>query len=124
MIVGVPRETKPGEQRVALTPAGARALAEAGHRVVVERGAGGGSGIRDDAYAAVGAELAGVDDVWARAELLLKVKEPVEAEHPRLRAGQILFTYLHLAPAPGLTRALRASGAIAIAYETVQRADG
>jgi alanine dehydrogenase len=124
VIVGVPREIKPGEQRVALTPAGARALAEAGHRVVVERGAGGGSGIRDDAYAAVGAELAGVDDLWARAELVLKVKEPLEGETPRLRAGQILFTYLHLAPAPGLTRALRASGAIAIAYETVQRADG
>ena len=124
MIVGVPREIKPGEQRVALTPAGARALAEAGHRVVVERGAGGGSGIRDDDYAAVGAELAGVDDLWARAELVLKVKEPLEGETPRLRAGQILFTYLHLAPAPGLTRALVASGAIAIAYETVQRADG
>src|SRR5881628_2552497 len=124
MIVGVPREIKPGEARVALTPPGARALAEAGHRVVVERGAGGGSGIRDDEYAAVGAALAAADEVWQRAELVLKVKEPLPAESARLRPGQILFTYLHLAPAPELARALRDSGAIAIAYETVQRADG
>ncbi len=124
MIVGVPREIKPGEQRVALTPAGARAFAEAGHRVLVERGAGAGSGIRDEDYAAVGAALAAVDDVWQHAELILKVKEPLPAESPRLRPGQILFTYLHLAPAPELARALRDSQAIAIAYETVQRADG
>src|SRR5213594_3572720 len=124
MIVGVPREIKPGEARVALTPPGARALAEAGHRVVVERGAGGGSGIRDDEYAAVGAALAAADEVWQRADLVLKVKEPLPAESARLRPGQILFTYLHLAPAPELARALRDSGAIAIAYETVQRADG
>src|SRR6266480_7520502 len=124
MIVGVPRETKPGEQRVALTPAGARALAEAGHPVVVERGAGGGSGIRDDEYGTVGAALASVDEVWQRADLVLKVKEPLPAESRYLRPGQILFTYLHLAPAPELARALRDSGAIAIGYETVQRADG
>src|SRR6266702_971648 len=124
MIVGVPREIKPGEARVALTPPGARALAEAGHRVVVERGAGGGSGIRDDEYAAVGAALVTADEIWQRAELVLKVKEPLPAESARLRPGQILFTYLHLAPAPELARALRDSGAIAIAYETVQRADG
>ena len=124
MIVGVPREIKPGEARVALTPPGARALAEAGHRVVVERGAGGGSGIRDDEYAAVGAALAAADEVWQRAELVLKVKEPLPAESTRLRPGQVLFTYLHLAPAPELARALGDSGAIAIAYETVQRADG
>src|SRR3989449_488862 len=124
MIVGVPREIKPGEARVALTPPGARALDEAGHRVVVERGAGGGSGIRDDEYAAVGAALAAADEVWQRADLVLKVKEPLPAESARLRPGQILFTYLHLAPAPELARALRDSGAIAIAYETVQRADG
>src|SRR5881628_2895801 len=124
MIVGVPREIKPGEARVALTPPGARALAEAGHRVVVERGAGGGSGIRDDEYAAVGAALAAADEVWQRAELVLKVKEPLPAESARLRPGQILFTYLHLAPAPELARALRDSGTIAIGYETVQRSDG
>src|SRR5437773_1274564 len=83
-----------------------------------------GSGIRDDEYKNVGAELTGVEDVWRRAELILKVKEPVPEEYPRLRAGQVLFTYLHLAPAPELTRALRAAGTVAIAYETVQRADG
>jgi alanine dehydrogenase len=124
MIVGVPREIKPGEQRVALTPAGAHALVAAGHRVLVEKEAGGGSGIRDDEYAAVGAEIAGVDDVWRQADMILKVKEPVAAEYPRLRPGQLLFTYLHLAPAPELTRALRASDVIAVAYETVQRPDG
>jgi len=124
VIVGVPREIKPGEQRVALTPAGARALTDAGHRVVVERAAGSGSGIRDDDYAAVGAKLAAVDDVWERAELILKVKEPLEAEYPRLRPSQVLFTYLHLAAAPDLARALQKSDAIGIAYETVQREDG
>src|SRR5574341_1207234 len=124
MIVGVPREIKAGEQRVALTPAGARALVEAGHRVLVEYQAGAGSGIRDEDYAAVGAVPAAVDGVWQRAELVLKVKEPLPVESPRLRPGQILFTYLHLAPAPELARALRDSQAIAIAYETVQRADG
>jgi alanine dehydrogenase len=124
MIIGVPREIKPGEQRVALTPAGARALVEAAHGVLAERGAGAGSGIRDEEYAAVGAELVSVDEVWRRAELVLKVKEPLAPEVARLRPGQVLFTYLHLAPAPELTRALRDSGAIAIAYETVQRADG
>jgi alanine dehydrogenase len=124
MNIGVPREIKPGEARVALTPAGGRALTEAGHRVMVERGAGAGSGIRDDEYTAVGVEVAGVDDVWSRAELVLKVKEPLPPEVARLRAGQVLFTYLHLAPAPDLTRALRDTGAIAIAYETVQRPDG
>lgn len=124
MIVGVPTEIKPGEQRVALTPAGARALAEAGHRVLVERGAGTGSGIADEEFGRVGAALVSVDEVWERADLVLKVKEPLPEEHRRLRAGQVLFTYLHLAPVPQLTRALRESDAIAIAYETVQRPDG
>jgi alanine dehydrogenase len=124
MNIGVPREIKPGEQRVALTPAGARALTEAGHRVVVEQGAGAGSGIRDEEYTAVGAELAAVDEIWRRADMVLKVKEPLAPEVARLRDGQILFTYLHLAPAPELTRGLRESGTIAIAYETVQRPDG
>jgi alanine dehydrogenase len=124
MIVGVPREIKPGEQRVALTPAGAQALTAAGHNVVVESGAGAGSGIRDEEYTAVGAETGGVDEVWGRAELVVKVKEPMPEEYPRLRAGQALFTYLHLAPAPELAQALRERGVIALAYETVQRADG
>src|SRR5262245_16707415 len=124
MIIGIPREIKPGEQRVALTPAGARALVEGGHRVLVEREAGVGSGIRDEEFAAVGAAIVDVDRVWAEAELVLKVKEPLAPECARLRRGQVLFTYLHLAPMPELTRVLREADAIAIAYETVQRADG
>jgi alanine dehydrogenase len=124
MIVGVPREIKPGEQRVALTPAGARALREGGHRVLVEQSAGAGSGIRDEEYTRVGAEPRAMAAVWAEAELILKVKEPIAEEYARMRPGQVLFTYLHLAPAPELTRALREADVIAIAYETVQRPDG
>lgn len=124
MIVGVPREIKPGEQRVALTPAGARALGEAGHHVLVERGAGAGSGIRDEEYARAGAALAPAARIWAEAELVLKVKEPLPPEHERLRPGQTLFTYLHLAPAPELTRVLLERRVVGIAYETVQRPDG
>lgn len=124
MIVGVPREIKPGEQRVALTPAGVRVLSEAGHRVLIEREAGAGSGIRDEEYAKAGASVCPADQIWTGAELVLKVKEPLPPEYPKLRPGQILFTYLHLAPAPGLTRVLKEASMIAIAYETVQRADG
>jgi alanine dehydrogenase len=124
MVIGVPREIKPGEQRVAATPAGVDAMVEAGHRVIVEQDAGLGSAIRDADYAKVGATLAPVEEVWASADLILKVKEPVAEEYGRLRAGQILFTYLHLAAVPALTAALRRAEAIAIAYETVQRADG
>jgi alanine dehydrogenase len=124
MTIGVPREIKPGEQRVALTPAGARTLVEHGHRVLVERQAGAGSGFPDEEYARVGASPAAVATVWAEAGLVLKVKEPLPEEYERLRAGQTLFTYLHLAPVPDLTRALRKAGVVAIAYETVQRADG
>jgi len=123
MIVGVPREIKLGEQRVALTPAGARSLAEAGHRVLIEPGAGAGSGFTDDEYTAAGAALDAVDRVWADAAMVLKVKEPVAEEYARLRAGQVLFTYLHLAAVPELARALARAGTIAIAYETVERAD-
>jgi alanine dehydrogenase len=124
MVVGVPREIKVGEQRVAVTPAGVRALAEAGHRILVERGAGAGSGLRDEEYAGAGAVLDDVDAVWREAELVLKVKEPQAEEVRRMRPGQTLFTYLHLAPVPELTRALQARGGIAIGYETVQRPDG
>jgi alanine dehydrogenase len=123
MIVGVPREIKPGEQRVALTPAGARELSEAGHGVVVERGAGLGSGIGDEEYAAAGAALDAVERVWGSADLILKVKEPIAAEYGYFRARQALFTYLHLAAAPELARELMRAGVIAIAYETVERAD-
>jgi alanine dehydrogenase len=124
VIIGVPREIKSGEQRVALTPPGARALVEGKHRVIVERGAGLGSSIRDEEYTREGATLASVEEVWGQAELILKVKEPVRDEYARMRPGQILFTYLHLAPAPELGRALQAAQVIAIAYETVQRPDG
>ena len=124
MIIGVPKEIKTGEQRVALTPAGVHALVDHGHRVLIEPGAGMGSGFRDDDYTQLGAVLRPVDAVWAEAEMILKVKEPIKAEYSRLRADQILFTYLHLAAVPELTRALQKAGTIAIAYETVQRADG
>ena len=124
MIIGVPREVKPGEERVALTPAGVRALVQAGHRVLVEHGAGSGSSIRDDEYTREGAAAAAVDEVWAQAELILKVKEPLPQEYPRLRAGQVVFTYLHLAAVPELAQTLTRAGVIAIAYETVQRPDG
>jgi alanine dehydrogenase len=124
VIVGVPKEIKPGEERVALTPAGARALSEGGHKVLVETGAGLGSAIRDEDFAGNGAWLVAAEEVWSTADLVLKVKEPLPPEWPRLRPGQILFTYLHLAPDRQLTEALRQSGVIAIAYETVQRPDG
>jgi len=124
VIVGVVKEIKPGEQRVALTPAGAYALTEAGHRLLIERGAGAGSGIRDEDYAKAGPSLAAAEGIWAEADLILKVKEPIAQEYDRLRAGQALFTYLHLAPAPELTQALLKRRVIGIAYETVQRADG
>jgi alanine dehydrogenase len=125
MRVGVPREVKNREYRVALTPAGVTELVRAGHEVLVERGAGEGSSIPDADYTAAGARtVAEADDVWADADLLLKVKEPIEEEYHRLRRGQTLFTYLHLAASKECTDALVASGTTAIAYETVQTADG
>jgi alanine dehydrogenase len=124
MVVGVPKETKVAEQRVALTPAGARALSDAGHDVVVETGAGTGSSFRDEEYAAAGARVVDLAEVWDKALLVLKVKEPVAEEVARIREGQTLFTYLHLAPMPDLVRALQRRGVLAIAYETVERADG
>jgi alanine dehydrogenase len=123
--VGVPTEIKPDEYRVALTPAGARELAEHGHDVLIQSGAGEGSSIPDAEYAAQGARLvATAPEVFAEAELVLGVKEPQPSEVELLRRGQVLFTYLHLAPAPELTRALAASEAICIAYETVEDAEG
>jgi alanine dehydrogenase len=123
MRIGVAKEIKPDEHRVALTPAGARELAQKGHDVVVEQGAGEGSALPDAAYEAVGARIASVDDVWGSCDLVLKVKEPLAAEFGRLREGLILFTYLHLAADEALTRALLDSGAICIAYETVETDD-
>jgi alanine dehydrogenase len=125
MRVGVPREVKNREYRVALTPAGVTELVRAGHEVLVERHAGEGSSIPDDDFTAAGARtVPTADDVWADADLLLKVKEPVEEEYGRLRADQTLFTYLHLAASKECTDALVASGTTAIAYETVQTLDG
>jgi len=124
MRVGVVREIKPQEHRVALTPAGARELVQRGHEVLVETSAGIGSAFPDEAYERVGASIASLDDVWGRSELLLKVKEPVALEYGRLRPGLTLFTYLHIAADEALTRALVDSGVTAIAYETVETMDG
>ena len=106
MKIGVAKEIKPDEYRVALTPAGARELVLRGHEVLIETGAGAGSAFHDGAYEAVGAGIGSVDEVWNDAELLLKVKEPVPAEFGRLRESLVLFTYLHLAADEPLTRAL------------------
>jgi alanine dehydrogenase len=122
--VGVAKEIKTDEYRVALTPAGALELSRHGHEVLVEHGAGAGSAFSDDAYTSVGARICSVDDVWAESELLLKVKEPVEVEYSRLREGLVLFTYLHIAADERLTRALVDSGIAAVAYETVETHDG
>jgi alanine dehydrogenase len=121
MIVGVPKEIKSQESRVALTPEGASELVGAGHSVIVESGAGLGSAISDLDFIQAGASIvASADDVWAQAELILKVKEPIEIEYLKMRRGQILFTYLHLAASKLCTDALIASGNTAIAYETVE----
>jgi alanine dehydrogenase len=120
MRIGVAKEIKPQEYRVALTPAGARELVQRGHDVLVEAGAGAGSAFPDSAYERAGASLGSVDDVWSRSDLLLKVKEPIASEYPRLRAGLALFTYLHIAADEPLTTALVDSGITAIAYETVE----
>ncbi|WP_194818114.1 alanine dehydrogenase [Nocardia sp. XZ_19_385] len=125
MKIGVPREVKNHEYRVACTPAGVRELVARGHEVVVEAGAGVGSGFEDAAYSYVGARvLATADEVWGSSDLVLKVKEPVAQEYSRMREGQVLFTYLHLAASKECTDALLASGITSIAYETVTARDG
>lgn len=120
MRIGVPKEIKSDEYRVALTPAGARELIQRGHEVLVERGAGVGSAFADAAYEAEGVQIVSVEDVWGDVELLLKVKEPTPVEYNRLRDGLVLFTYLHLAADEDLTNALIESGITAVAYETVE----
>jgi len=121
MLVGVPKEIKVHESRVALTPEGVFEFVRAGHQVVVEEGAGVGSAITDSDFIAAGARIEKeVTKIWGEADLILKVKEPIAAEYPRLRSGQILFTYLHLAASKPCTDALLASGTTAIAYETVE----
>jgi alanine dehydrogenase len=125
MRVGVPRELKEGEYRVAMTPAGVRELVAAGHTVLVEHLAGDGSSLPDAEYQRVGAAIvADADGLWGESDLVCKVKEPVAEEFHRLRDGLLLFTYLHLAAAPECTRAILDSGTTAIAYETVRRPDG
>src|SRR6201992_317635 len=125
MKVGVPREVKNREYRVAITPAGVHELARHGHEVVIESGAGAGSSIPDEDFTAAGAKmLPTADDVWQTADLVLKVKEPVEQEYHRMRGDQVLFTYLHLAASRECTDALLSRGVTAIAYETVQLRDG
>ena len=125
MIVGTPKEIKDNERRVGLVPASVQELVSRGHQVLIEAGAGVGAGIADDEYRAAGAELvASAEEVFARAALIVKVKEPLAVERKRLRRGQVLFTYLHLAPDAEQTRDLIASGAICIAYETVTSARG
>ena len=125
MIVGVPREIKTAEHRVAITPIGVRELTERGHQVLIEKSAGEGSSIFDEEYEAQGATIVpNAGEVFGGAEMILKVKEPQAAEVEMLREGQILFTYLHLAAYPGLASGLLGKGVVAIAYETVQMPDG
>jgi alanine dehydrogenase len=120
MIVGLPKEVKDNEYRVGLVPAGVKALTIAGHTVLVQKSAGEGSGITDEEYVAAGGELVDTaEEVWARAEMVVKVKEPIASEYGFLREDLILFTYLHLAPARELTKAMIDSGVIGVAYETI-----
>jgi len=125
MIIGVPKETKDSEYRVALVPAGVEILAEEGHVVLVETGAGLGTGIEDAEYAAAGAKIVpNARDIFAQADLIVKVKEPLPQEYPLLRPGQTIFTYFHFAADEGLTRAMVQSGTVCVAYETLQLPDG
>ena len=127
MIVGVPKELKTDENRVAMTPAGVRELVRAGHRVLVEHHAGLGSMIDDERYSVAGAQIVGrADDLWSESELVVKVKEPIAEEYGRLgaREDQVLFTFLHLAASKVCTDALIGAGNVAIAYETVRLDDG
>jgi len=125
MVVGTVREIKDNEYRVGLVPGGVKTLVDSAHQVLVESRAGEGSGISDDEYRQAGAEIVGsAAEVWKRAEILVKVKEPIEPEYAHLREGQILFTYLHLAPLPELTRVLLERKVTGVAYETINGPDG
>jgi alanine dehydrogenase len=125
MIIGVPKEIKTNENRVALVPGGADALVNAGHSVLIERNAGVGSGFEDSAYTAFGAQIVETaPEVWQRADMIMKVKEPIAAEWPHMRKDQVIFTYFHFAADEQLTHAVMKSKAIAIAYETVQLPTG
>ena len=124
MIIGVPKEVKDNEYRVGMVPAGVKALTDAGHEVLIEDGAGEGSGIKNDEYGEAGGILTSGEEVWSRSEMIVKVKEPVPKEYHCLREHQILFTYLHLAPLPELTRFLLERKVTGIAYETITEPDG
>lgn len=125
MIIGVPKEIKPEENRIAIVPGGVETLVQKGHKVLIEKGAGVGSGFSDNEFIKAGAKIIkNHDEVFTRSELVLKVKEPLPEEYGFLRKGQIIFTYLHLAASEELTRNLREKGIIGIAYETVQTEDG
>ncbi|MFQ5989073.1 MAG: alanine dehydrogenase [Candidatus Methylomirabilales bacterium] len=125
MIIGVPKEIKDQEHRVAMTPAGVQMLTAKGHHVLIEQGAGGGAGITDEEYAEVGAELVtAAAEIYATAEMICKVKEPSSSEYGYLQSDQILFTFLHLAPSLELTQALLEREVVGIAYETVETSDG
>src|SRR5262249_57470424 len=125
MIIGLPKEIKDNEYRVGLTPAGVKTLSDYGHTLLVETKAGDGSGISDEEYiAAQGRIVETADEVWERAEMIVKVKEPVGPEHRRMREGQILFTYLHLAPDRSLTQAMLESRVTGLAYETITNDEG
>src|ERR1700730_6827284 len=125
MIVGVPKEIKTDEYRVAMIPVGVDELTRAGHRVLIQAGAGQGSGISDEQYQVYGAEIVGsAAEIWSRADLIVKVKEPMAAEWPLMRAGQVVFTYFHFAADRKLTDAVLRSGITAIAYETIRDTNG
>jgi len=125
MTIGVPTEIKNNESRVALTPAGANEFSKRGHRVLIQSGAGDASGFFDHDYVSAGAEtVATADGVWATADMIMKVKEPIAEEYPKCREGQLIFTYFHFASSEPLTHAMIASGAVCLAYETVEQADG
>ena len=121
MTIGIPSEIKPSESRVGMTPAGAFELTRRGHTVLVQSGAGLGSGFSDADYTDVGAELRGtIELVYAEADMIVKVKEPIESEYDLIRSGQVVFTYFHFASSASLTEAMVSSGAVCIAYETVE----
>src|SRR6185295_2486037 len=121
MLIGVPKEIKTNENRIALVPAGAESLVAAGHDVLIERGGGEGSGFDDSAYTDVGARIApDAASVWQQSEMIMKVKEPIASEWTHMRKGQVIFTYFHFAADEQLTRAHMKSGATCVAYETVE----
>ncbi len=125
MLIGVPKEIKTHENRVALLPSGVTQMLKHGHDVIIEKDAGLGSGFPDDLYIEAGATIIdSAEEVWAKAEMIMKVKEPIKKEYPLMREGQIIFTYFHFAASRELTDAVKLSGAVAIAYETVEKLDG